>query len=59
MFDKVLHQRLLRKVSVPGMDGKILKWMKSCFSDRRQRAVINGSNLEWSQVINGVPQESI
>ncbi len=42
-FDKVPHQRLLRKVRAHGIDGKVLGWIGSWLGNRRQRVVINGS----------------
>ncbi|CAM4619647.1 unnamed protein product [Caretta caretta] len=58
-FDKVSHQRLLRKLSCHGIRGKILSWIENWLKDREQRIGINGKFSEWRGVISGVPQGSV
>jgi ribonuclease P/MRP protein subunit RPP40 len=41
-FNKVPHQRLLKKMRAHGITGELLRWMESWLSNRRQRAVLNG-----------------
>ena len=41
-FDKVQHQRLLKKMQDLNIDGAILSWIKSWLSDRTQQVVLNG-----------------
>jgi ribonucleases P/MRP protein subunit RPP40 len=58
-FDKVLTERLLKKVRAHGIDGDLYRWIQSWLSNRRQRVVLNGSFSEWIWVLSGVPQGSV
>ena len=58
-FDKVPHQRLLRKLENHGIKGKVLKWITSWLSDRKQRVSIGGRCSGWQWVLSGVPQGSV
>lgn len=58
-FDKVPHQRLLKKLNSHGIYGKLYEWIKSWLSHRMQRVYLNGSFSEWRNVLSGVPQGSV
>ena len=58
-FDKVPHQRLLKKMESKGIDGKVLNWIKEWLTNRTQTVIVNGSESSSSQVKSGVPQGSV
>ena len=58
-FDSVPHLRLIRKVESHGIKGKLLCWINSFLTSRRQRVNVNGQMSRWSEVKSGVPQGSV
>ena len=55
-FSKAVpHERLLLKV----IQGKVLQWIRSFLSRRKQAVVINGIKSNASNVLSGVPQGSV
>jgi len=58
-FDTVPHQRLLIKLEGYGVNGKLLEWFKDFLLGKRQRVVVAGSFLEWTQVLSGILQGSL
>jgi len=58
-FDKVPHQRLLRKLKAHGIHGKIFKWISAWLTDRKQRVCLQGELSGWLDVTSGVPQGSV
>ena len=57
-FDKVWHDGLIFKLEQNGISGNILK-LQNYLSNRKQRAVLNGSYSDFSSVDSGVPQGSV
>ena len=58
-FDKVCHQRLLKKLQKHGIEGKVLRWIEAWLIDRKQRVVLKGECSGWEEVRSGVPQGSV
>ena len=58
-FDTVPHQRLLLKLESCGIRGKLLSWLTSFLTGRRQRVVVGGKESSWGEVLSGVPQGSV
>jgi hypothetical protein len=59
-FDKVPHQRLLKKIEVSfGIRGELLLWLSSFLSDRMQVVNVSGTLSRSIAVTSGVPQGSV
>lgn len=58
-FDTVPHQRLILKLRSYGVTGKILRWIESFLTARKQRVNVRGSLSTWIAVLSGVPQGSV
>lgn len=58
-FDKVPHQRLIKKLEFYGLHGQIAAWVKSFLSGRSQQVVINGQSSFAASVSSGVPQGTV
>ena len=57
-FDKVLHQRLLYKLSHYDKNGPLFNWIKE-LSSRQQKVILDGATSSSLQALSGVPQGSV
>jgi hypothetical protein len=58
-FDSVPHKRLMKKLSLHGIDGKLLQWIEGFVTGRSQCVQVNGIPSDWVAVESGVPQGSV
>ena len=58
-FDRVPHQRLLRKIHHYGVRGQTHAWIRDFLSDRKQRVVVDGAFSDFVPVVSGVPQGTV
>ena len=59
VFDKVWHEALLLKLKQNGISGNLLNVITDFLYQRKQRVILNGQHLSWTNVETGVPQGSI
>ena len=58
-FDSVPHNRLLPKLKSLGIEGDVLKCIKSFLTGRRHRVSVEGELSDWVDVVSGIPQVSV
>ena len=58
-FDKVWHEGLLFKLTENGITGSLQKLFEKYLHNRKQRVVLNGSSLDYSEIESGLPQDSV
>ena len=58
-FDKVPHERLLRKLSHYGIRGRTLSWIREFLSNRQQEVIVDGAVSDPAPVVSGVPQGTV
>ncbi|NQY00907.1 MAG: hypothetical protein HRT70_07220 [Flavobacteriaceae bacterium] len=57
-FNSVPHERLLRKLSALGIQGKVLNWVRNFLTERSEIVIVEGVKSVQKGMISGVPQGS-
>ena len=52
-FDSVPHKRLSLKLKANGIEGDVLKWIRSFLTGRRHRVCVDGELSDWIYVMLG------
>ena len=58
-FDRVWHKGLMFKLRQNGIEGKLLKWLNSYLSQRKQKVCIKSCFSGSKSIFAGVPQGSV
>ena len=58
-FDCINHELLIAKLEAYGADIKMLQYVSSYLSGRKQRTKVNNAFSTWANILSGVPQGSI
>jgi hypothetical protein len=58
-FDRVPHQRLLKKLGHYGIRGSTHRWIASFRSIRSQQVIVEGATSDQVPVVSGVPQGTV
>ena len=58
-FDKVPHQRLLKKLRYYNLHANVVGWIESFLADRTQRVIVDGHPSAEAPVLSGVPQGTV
>ena len=58
-FDKIDHTALMTKLSLLGVSGSLLSWIRCFLSDRDQRVRVGCELSDPVKVVSGVPQGSV
>ena len=58
-FYSVSHERLFLKLKAYSIQGRILEWIRSFLSERKQAIVVNVVKSSTNDVPDGIPQGSV
>ena len=58
-FDRVPHERLLKKLDHYGIRDSTHGWIKAFLSNRTQQVIVEGATSDTVPVISGVPQGTV
>ena len=58
-YDRVPHERLLKKLDDYGIGDSTQGWIKAFLSNRTQQVIVEGATSDTVPVISGVPQGTV
>ena len=58
-FDCVCHSIIIEKLHTSNLNQNAINWIISYLSNRQQQVMVNNSKLNFSKILQGVPQGSI
>ena len=58
-FDRVSHVKLIRKLSMYGVNDNIIEWLKDYLNGRQSSVRVNGCLSDQFDISSGVPQGSV
>ena len=58
-FDTVPHNWLLNKLNRYGIHNNTHTWISNFLKCRKQRVVVGGEHSTWTNVVSGVPQDTV
>ena len=58
-FDRVPHQRLMKKLDHYGIRGSTYNWIRAFLTDRTQQVLVEWATSDSISVISGVPQGTV
>ncbi|MCG8077787.1 MAG: reverse transcriptase family protein, partial [Candidatus Thiodiazotropha taylori] len=58
-FDRVPHERLLKKLDHYGIRGSTMAWVRAFLTDRVQQVTVEGATSDSLHVLSGVPQGTV
>ena len=58
-FDKMDHKLLMKKLHLYEIHSKIISWIESFLTDRKQAVVVDGQLSVFAPIISGVPQGTV
>jgi hypothetical protein len=58
-FDKVCHRLVAHKLRSYGICPRIVAWVISFLTNRKQRVILGNNLSDWADVLSGVPQGTV
>ena len=53
------HARLITKLEAYGISGRLLDWIQSFLTNRKQRLLVSGATSSYTEALSGIPQRLV